>query len=106
VRPKGLRQIATIQNMRNRSVPRTREQVMTELARLEHERVRLTRTGEVWAANLRRTEDQLQGVLERIALLEQSLDPPSAEGAPRPRSAPAPAREDDADTWTPQPLEY
>ena len=40
---KGMRNIPTIQGLRHRSLPTTREQTVAELARLEHEKVRLKR---------------------------------------------------------------
>ncbi len=53
---RSMRDIPTIQGLRNRSVPTTREQVMSELARLEHEKARLEREMNIWLANQKKTE--------------------------------------------------
>ena len=78
---RGMRDIPTIQGNSSRSVPRTREQVVTELARLEHEKARLERELKIWSSNQQKTVDRLQRVEGRLAILQQALNPPSAEGS-------------------------
>jgi peptidoglycan hydrolase CwlO-like protein len=69
-----MRDIPTIQGLRNRSVPATREQVMSELARLEHEKARLERELNIWLANQKKTEGRLQQLQERVNLLQAVMD--------------------------------
>lgn len=71
---RSMRDIPTIQGLRNRSVPATREQVMSELARLEHEKARLERELNMWIANQKKTEDRLQQLQERVNLLQTVMD--------------------------------
>jgi len=71
---RSMRDIPTIQGLRNRSVPTTREQVMSELARLEHEKARLERELNMWIANQKKTEDRLQQLQERVNLLQTVMD--------------------------------
>ena len=80
-RVKGMRAIPTIQGLRNRSVPTTREQAVAEMARMEHEKARLERELNIWLGNQRNTEKRLRQVEERLAGLEQILNPPDGDGA-------------------------
>lgn len=86
MRPKGLRNIRTIQGMARRSRSGGREQTVAELARLEHEKARLLREVDVWQQNMRRTNEQLQRVEARLATLHARLevDRPDAERAAAP----------------------
>ena len=78
---RGMRDIPTIQGNSSRSVPPTREQVVTELAHLEHEKARLERELRIWSSNQQKTVDRLQRLEGRLAILQQqALNPPSAEG--------------------------
>ncbi len=76
---KGMRDIPTIQGLKHRGVPASREQAVSELARLEHEKARLQRELHMWMENQQKTEGRLRQVEERLALLEQALNPPAAE---------------------------
>jgi len=80
---RGMRNIPTIQGLRHRSLPTSREQTVAELARLEHEKARLNRELKLWIDHQKRTEGQLQQVEERLALLQQILEPPAADDSPR-----------------------
>jgi len=71
---RSMRDIPTIQGLRNRSVPTTREQVMTELARLEHEKARLERELNIWLVNQKKTEDRTRQLQERVNLLQTVMD--------------------------------
>ena len=71
---RGLREISTPAGFESRPVPRTRAQVVGELAYLEREKARLERELDLWAANLNRTESRLRSAMDRIALLKRSLD--------------------------------
>ena len=77
--PKGMRHITTIQGLRSRAVPSSREQIMAELSRLEHEKARLEREQRIWNENQRKTDERLQATEDRIDLLrgafEQIADP-------------------------------
>ena len=108
-RPRGMRDLMTIQGLAGRSVPESREQIMAEQARLEHERSRLQRELAMWMENGRKTSERLQGVEERMELLrrtlEPMLDPAPAEGAARRPSQPAEPEQPSA-TWHAVVLEY
>jgi len=80
---KGMRDIPTIQGLNSRSVPDTRQQAATELARLEHEKARLERNLKMWINNQKKTEGRLRQVEERLALVQQVLVLPAADGSPK-----------------------
>ena len=88
---RGMRDIPTIQGLRHCSQPTTREQTVAEIARLEHEKARLQREMAMWNQNQEKTAGRLQQVEERLALLQQALDPPDPTGTPRRAQAPRPA---------------
>jgi ferric-dicitrate binding protein FerR (iron transport regulator) len=86
MRPKNMRDIPTIQGLVHRSQPKTREQAVNELARLEHEKARLQRELDIWLANRKQTEQRLQRVEERLALLQRILTDSSDETNSSPAS--------------------
>jgi len=71
---RGMRDIPTIQGLRHRSVPASREQIMSEMAHLEHEKARLERELNIWTANQKKTENRLQQAHGRIVLLQKIMD--------------------------------
>ena len=75
---RGMRDIPSIQGNSSHSVSQTREQVVSELARLEHEKARLERELTIWTGNQVKTSGRLQRVEGRIALLQKALNPPPA----------------------------
>jgi hypothetical protein len=81
---RGMRDIPTIQGLSSRSVPATRPQAATELARLEHEKARLERELKMWIGNQKRTESRLRLVEERLALVQQVMVPPAAGDLTKP----------------------
>ncbi|MBI4758053.1 MAG: hypothetical protein HY783_03490 [Chloroflexi bacterium] len=109
---KSMRDIPTIQRLHNRSVPTTREQAVTELAHLEHEKARLERELNIWSINQKKTESRIQQVEGRLALLQRVLDPPAADGptkCAKVRQSPtekANSGEGEAQGWREIPLEY
>jgi hypothetical protein len=107
-RPRGMREVMTIQGLAGRTVPDSREQIMAEQARLEHERSRLQRELAMWQENARKTGERLKGVEERMALLrntlEPMLDPRPDEGAARQTAQPAEA--EPVTAWHEVVLEY
>jgi hypothetical protein len=74
-RPRGMRELMTIQSLAGRSVPDSREQIVAEQARLEHERARLTRELNMWQENARKTAGRLQTVEDRMSLLRRTIEP-------------------------------
>jgi predicted nuclease with TOPRIM domain len=78
----GMRDIPTIQGLRNRAVPSSREQVVSELARLEHEKARLERELNMWLTNQKKTQERIQQVQERVNLLQHVLDDISPKRQP------------------------
>jgi septal ring factor EnvC (AmiA/AmiB activator) len=109
---RGMRDIPTIQALRHRSLPTTREQTVAEVARLEHEKARLNRELNLWIDHQKRTEGQLQQVEERLAILQQILDETAAEGstkrakARRARTERGDSSEGEERGWQEIPLEY
>jgi hypothetical protein len=109
---RGMRDIPTIQGLRHRAVPATREQVVAEVARLEHEKARLQRERDIWLSNQKKTEGRLDQVEERLQRLQQMLDPPADSGPAKRqvrRSQAKPADDEDeseTNTWREISLEY
>ena len=73
MRVKGMGDIATINALVRRAVPRTKAQVVAELAYLEHEKARLERELELWTGNWKRTEAQILLNQERMTYLKAIL---------------------------------
>lgn len=114
---RGMRDIPTIQGLRHRSLPTTREQTVAELARLEHEKVRLKRELNLWIDHQKRTENQLQQVEERLAILQQMMDQTADDDSTKPlgrgrarvrqsRTEKGDSDEGKAQDWREIPLEY
>ena len=106
----GMRNIPTIQGLRNRTVPATREQIMSELARLEHEKARLERELNMWLDNQKKTQVRIQEMQERVNLLQYLLEDLSPKR--RPANSPASGEQADEDVeqkagqYQEVPLEY
>jgi septal ring factor EnvC (AmiA/AmiB activator) len=81
---RGMRDIPTIQMLRHRSLPTTREQTVAEVARLEHEKARLKRELNLWFEHQERTEKHLQQVEDRLDALHQIMDQSTTERSTRP----------------------
>jgi hypothetical protein len=110
-RPRGMRDLMTIQGISGRTVPDSREQIVAEQSRLEHERARLRRELEMWQGNLDKTAGRLQGVEDRMALLRRTLEPmldpePAAPDAERRASRAVEPEPEPATTWHEIVLEY
>jgi len=109
---RGMRDIPTIQRLRHHSLASTRQQAVAEQARLEHECARLKRELGIWADNQERTEGRLRMVEERLALLQQILNPPDAHDTAQSGEAnqsPGGKGHGDKDEhrgWQEMPLEY
>ena len=101
MKPRGMQDVPTAQTLINRSVPASRVQIVAQLARMEHEKVRLERELSVWVGKQKKTERRLQQARKHIELLQGALDKLSADR----RSAAADAGQD-AGTWLEIPLEY
>jgi len=87
----SMREIPTIQGLKNKAVPANREQIISEFARLEHEKARLERELSIWVTNQKKTNDRFQHVQERLNLLQGLLD--GLSGTEHPRRRPAAAEE-------------
>jgi hypothetical protein len=74
-RVRGMRDLTTVQGLSGRTLPNSREQIVAEQSRLEHERSRLERELALWQENQQRTNERLNGVVERLALLSTALKP-------------------------------
>jgi hypothetical protein len=109
-RPRGMRELMTIQGLAGRSVPDSREQIVAEQARLEHERARLRRELEMWQENGRKTAGRLQTVEDRMALLRRTIEPmlepePTAE-SDRPAARSTEPEPEPSTVWHEVVLEY
>ena len=102
MRPRGLRNLRTLQGVVRRDKAGSREQVVAEFARLEHEKSRLQREIDIWEQNRRRTNEQLHLVESRLIVLRQAIE--LAE-SPRPNAA---SRDDPSSDphWSSVILEY
>jgi len=106
---RGMRDIPTIQGLRHRSLPTTREQAVAEVARLEHEKARLKRELNLWTDHQKKTEGQLQQVEERLAILQQIMDQTDDGNLRKPsgrRREKAERDEGEAQGWREITLEY
>ena len=72
---RGMRDVPTLQGSRKRSLSVTREQAVTELARLEHEKARLERELGIWQANEKKTSRRLARIDEQLTVLQHILSP-------------------------------
>jgi hypothetical protein len=72
---RGMRDIPTIQGLQSKAIPSSREQLVSEWSRLEHEKARLEREKEIWVQNQKRTETRLQQVLARLEELQVLFGP-------------------------------
>jgi hypothetical protein len=111
VSTRGMRDIPTIQGLRHRGLPTTREQAVAEIARMEHERARLQRELEIWLSNQEKTQSRLRQVEERLACLQEIFDPPVGNGQAKRRAQGtqtglADDGEGETRSWREIPLEY
>jgi hypothetical protein len=90
-----------------RSKPNSRDEAITELARLEHEKARLERELNLWQENQKRTQQRLQAILNRLVILQAVVEdrPPEVRqegdlGSGSTQDAPA------NEQWTTIQLEY
>lgn len=96
-RLRSMRDIPTIQGLKNRGVPSNREQIVGELARLEHEKARLERELSMWVANQKKTQFRLSNVQERLNHLQAALEEISPRKQPE---APAAAHTEEPEGQT------
>jgi len=70
---KGIRNLATIQTVRNRTRPSSRAEMAAHLARWEHERVRVERELQIFEEKRANSLEALQQVRAQIDQLKQVL---------------------------------
>jgi len=81
-----MRDIPTHQGLKyHRSAPANREQIMSELAQLEHENARLEREITIWLSNQKRTQTRIEQVQKRMHLMRRMFE----ELLPKPQAAPS-----------------
>ncbi len=107
MRTRGMREIPTAFGLAKRSKPNSRDEAITEMARLKHEKARLEREMALWVQNEKRTEKHLQKVRDRLAMLE----PIVANRPPEPALKPEPGAdqtqpEATTEKWDTIKLEY
>jgi chromosome segregation ATPase len=105
-RPRGMRELMTIQGIAGRKVPDSREQIVAEQARLEHERARLRRELEMWQKNADKTAGRLQALEDRMALLRRTIEPLLDPEPERPGSRNAESETESTTVWHEVVLEY
>ena len=108
---RGMREIPTIQGLHRETVPTSREQAVSELARMGHEKARLERELALWNGHQNRTEKRLQMVEARLAQLQQMLQPQASQEPPSrgARRSSARTTEDEAENgqgWRELSIEY
>lgn len=107
MKPKGMHDVPTAQSLISRSIPATRAQMVTRLARMEHERERLERELNVWGGKQQQTEERLQKVRQRIEVLQRALDESLADKEREDGDdQPTAGEERKAEGWREIPLEY
>lgn len=92
-------------------MPTNRSQIVNELSYLEHEKSRLEHELHLWREKERCSVERLQMVEARLALLRQSLNPPSEQPVAQPRTVQSPMavtnQDDSADrNWKEITFEY
>jgi hypothetical protein len=102
-----MRDIPTVYGLMKRSKPSSHDEAITELSRLEHEKVRLERELALWRSNEKRTQQRLQTILNRVALLQAFVDGRSSEAA-SPHAVSGPENEEavENEQWATVRLEY
>ena len=107
MRTRGMREIPTAFGLAKRSTPNSRDEAITEMARLEHEKARLEREMALWVENQKRTEKHLQRVRERLAMLEPIVMNRPLEPAVKPAPNGQHSQAESApETWDTIKLEY
>jgi hypothetical protein len=105
-----MRDLPTLSGVYHRTKPGPREQAVTELARMEHEKARLEHELAIWIKNSQRTETRLQHVMERIAIIQAAIEPPPPAAAPAQTASAldpeAPQAAPDRPAWREVSLEY
>jgi len=79
-RVRSMRDISTIHALKNKVDPANREQLISEYARLEHEKGRLKRELDIWVNNKDKTEERIYVVQERLNHLQSLLNDMPLEG--------------------------
>ncbi len=95
-RVRSMRDIPTVQGLRDRAIPDSREQIMSELAHLEHEKARLEREISIWITNQNKTQERIRIVQERVEMLNRTMEEISPS-VPRRRPAQPGEAPDEAD---------
>ena len=106
MRPKGLRNLRTLQATTRRDKANSHEQAVAELARLEHEKARLQRELDVWEQNRRRTEQHLQRVEARLGVVRRNIDLSGGEAVRRPAPQVFRDEREDETDWGTLSIEY
>lgn len=112
MRVRGMRDVASTQVVANRR-PNSREQAITDLARLEHEKARLQRELMVWTTKQQATDRRLEQITAQLEVLQETLEYTSSERAKTGADQKAAAQADGADAgltdtklWKEIQLEY
>jgi hypothetical protein len=113
---RGMRDVPGPQSVANRKQANTREQAVTDLTRLEHEKARLERELSVWTTKAEATSHRLEQIRGQLEALQNSLygaetaSPPASRarsnGSSLSRSANDTEAPEQEKTWREIPMEY
>jgi hypothetical protein len=103
---KGMRDIPTQYGLAKRSKPNSRDEAITELARLEHEKARLEREMALWQENQARTQKRLSAVTDRLSMLQGIVENRPPEAQPLNAGAQEATVQSSEQRWSTVSLEY
>jgi hypothetical protein len=110
---RGMRDVPGPQSVVNRKSANSREQAVTDLTRLEHEKARLERELSVWTGKQETTSRRLEQISGQLELLQNSLYGAAVAGQSTGRGRSDGANKggegdavEKAKTWREIPLEY
>jgi hypothetical protein len=103
---RGAREIRGVHSLRKRAGPRSRAQVVAELAYLEHERAKLERESDLWCGNHEKAQVKLRLAHDRMDSLRSMLDEQVSRGSSRPAHGRPLGHRDAASKWREMTLEY
>ncbi len=107
---RGMRDVPGPQSVANRKKANTREQAVTDLTRLEHEKARLERELSVWTTKAEATSHRLEQIRGQLQVLQDSLYGTVTAAQPTGRARSNGAKDvenaEKEKTWREIPLEY
>lgn len=87
----GMRRVRTIQTLINAAVPSDRAQLSSRIARLEHERSRLSQERNMWTRKQVQADERLRDIQTQLDTMQALLSPQQAPAIPGARVPARPA---------------